>query len=94
MRRLLFVATGAFFVVATLLPTQRPSLRMPSQTANAWQCTANRQSSASSMAACGQILFAAARYQPQYITCRPSPSAPGSSSVPTDTLPPTRTSSR
>jgi hypothetical protein len=24
MRRLLFVATGAFFVVATLLPTQRP----------------------------------------------------------------------
>ena len=91
MRRLLFLATGAFFVVAALLPTQRAFV------ADA-QSTGERLAMYSKPAvvrivdgAAGTILLQLPGYQPRTFNVSSVGLAPGSSSVQMATSPPTRT---
>ena len=94
MRRLLFVATGAFFVVATLLPTQRSFVVSAVSDGERLAMFSKPAVVRIIDGGMGQILFRRQVSRRRYITFKPSPWAPGSSSVPMDTLPPTRTSSR
>ena len=72
MRRLLFIATGAFFVVATLLPTQPRSSCEPCQTASASRCTASPQWFALSMAPPERSGFSLPATQGQIFNVQPS----------------------